>query len=172
MAIPTEYKVTHKCRHVQVHDLSDIPAAKRKSRANWLKGTQCTKCWKKENQAELLEKDNREANEFCLDFDLPPLEGSEKQLVWANIYRVKLLRSGMDFFLGDLPEGSDEQKAALEDFREKMITPAKAITHAGWWMSNWKDEDTDRVWDGEDALELVSTYEPAKTEEYVNENPF
>lgn len=172
MAIPTEYRVTHKCRHVQVHDLSTIPAAKRKSRANWLKTTVCTKCWRKENQAALREKDAQAANEFCLDFGLPPLEGSEKQLAWANIFRVELLRSGLEFFLGDLEEGSEEHAAALQDFREKMIAPAMEITGAGWWMTNWKDEDTNQVWEGEDALELVASYEPAKSEHIETENPF
>ncbi|WP_039241244.1 hypothetical protein [Clostridium botulinum] len=50
----------------------------------------CEDCWEEHLQAE-RERKNKEAEEKAMEMELPELEGTEKQIAWANTLRQKLI---------------------------------------------------------------------------------
>lgn len=160
MAIPTHIDITYTCGHTINEDLSAKAPGRRKSWANWAsRNSECVDCWKKKNKNtwRLEQLENAEANAKKLE--LPELEGSEKQLEWAPIFRNDLLINAHQ----ELTEGSNPAMTE-EEFDEKILDPARKITRAGWWMSNVDSES-------EDLEVLISTafdQDPGS----VNENPY
>lgn len=145
MAVQTEFEITFACGHEETRDLSDRPAGKRKGFANWLAGQQCTACWKKENKGEYLEERREAAAADAKKLGLPELEGSDKQLEWAPLFRDSVVKNAFE----ELVRGEDAAMTEAE-FEERIMTHARMITRAGWWMDNSDAEP-------EDLEELVST---------------
>ncbi|WP_112235313.1 hypothetical protein [Kocuria sp. BT304] len=158
MAVQTQYEITFTCGHTETRDLSDRPAGKRASFAKWLarKG-ECTDCWKTEH------KDDRRLERLDVaagnakKLELPELEGSDAQLAWAPIFRNDLIIEAHS----DLTEGEDPAMTE-EEFDARILTPARSITYAGWWMDNSRAAS-------EDLEELVST---ALDDGDGSENPY
>ena len=158
MAVQTHYDITFTCGHTETRNLSDRPAGKRASFAKWLaRNGECVDCWKKEH------KDDRRLEQLYVaaanakKLELPELEGSEKQLAWAPIFRNDLIIDAHS----DLTEGEDASMTE-EEFDARILTPARSITYAGWWMDNSKAAS-------EDLEELVST---ALDDADTTENPY
>lgn len=158
MAVKTHYDVTFTCGHTETRDLSDRPAGKRASFAKWLarKG-ECVDCWKKAHKDDRRIEQLDVAAANAKKLELPDLEGSEAQLAWAPIFRNDLIIGAHS----DLTEG-DDPAMTEDEFDARILTPARKITRAGWWMDNSEALS-------EDLEELVST---ALDEGDTNENPF
>ena len=114
-------------------------------------------CWKKEHKDDRRVQQLEVAADNAKKLELPELEGSDKQLAWAPIFRNDLIIDAHS----DLTEGEDAPMTE-EEFDARILTPARSITRAGWWMDN-SDADS------EDLEELVST---ALDEGDTNENPY
>lgn len=145
MAVQTKFEITFKCGHEQTRDLSEKPAGKRKGFANWLSGQDCFDCWKEETKDERAEQRRESAATNAKKLGLPDLDGSEKQLLWAPVFRDSLIQNAHE----ELCRG-DDPAMNEEEFDERIMVHARAITRAGWWMDNVDSEP-------EDLEELVTT---------------
>lgn len=145
MAVQTKFEIEFSCGHEETRDLSDRPAGKRKGFASWLAGQKCSECWKKETRGEHLEERREAAAADAKKLGLPELDGSDKQLLWAPLFRDSVVKNAFE----DLVRG-DEASMTEAEFEDRVMVHARAITRAGWWMDNSDAEP-------EDLEELVST---------------
>lgn len=76
--------VTHSCGHQQTHALFGTFAADIEREARRLARRTCSACYK-ENRTRAAEADTA----LLLDLPLAPLEGSDKQVSWADTIRAK-----------------------------------------------------------------------------------
>lgn len=158
MAVQTHYDITFTCGHTEHRDLSDRPAGKRASFAKWLaRNGECVDCWKKKHEDDRRVQQLEVAAGNAKKLELPELKGSEAQLAWAPIFRNDLIIDAHS----DLTEGEDASMTE-DEFDARILTPARSITRAGWWMDNSSAAS-------EDLEELVST---ALDEGDTNENPY
>ena len=83
-----KYQITHSCGHTQEHVLYGKHSGYngRDNKIEWLGTTLCKECWKKE-QDNKKEKVNQEAAEKVNENGFIELQGSEKQIAWANTIR-------------------------------------------------------------------------------------
>lgn len=161
MAVQTTFDITFQCGHTEQRDLSDRPAGKRKSFANWLsQQDECSACWRENNRDKINEKRREAALQNQKALDLPDLEGSEAQLEWAPIFRNNMVMNAHE----ELVRG-DNAAMTEEQFEERVLDPARKIVNAGWWMDNVDAEP-------EDLEELVTTALDDAVAGTVNENPF
>ena len=161
MAVQAKFDITFQCGHTETRDLSDRPAGKRKSLANWLsQQDECTACWRENNKDELNTKRREAALQNQNALDLPDLEETDKQLEWAPIFRNNMLMNAHE----ELVRGEDA--AMTEDqFEERVLDPSRKIVNAGWWMDNVDS-------DPQDMEELVTTALDDAVAGVVNENPY
>ncbi|MGY4543020.1 putative NACHT family NTPase [Arthrobacter sp. UYNi723] len=168
MAIATTASIKYKCGHTQATDLSKVPAGRRKAHAYGLgRNRICVRCFSKENatglkawQAERTTQSLADAESFENDHHLPPVEGSEKQVPWATRARYELLSSALEVLTVEADE-----PLSYQAFEERILSPARQITRAGWWIDN-NDVDT------ADVEELVSTAVDDAESPGKTENPF
>lgn len=76
-----KYTVTHTCGHEQKHQLFG-PHRERDRKIQWFSTTLCTECWKQSQQ--------EAAKEVASELKLPQLQGTEKQIAWAERIRIDL----------------------------------------------------------------------------------
>lgn len=145
MAIQKTFEIEFACGHSEKRDLSEKPAGKRKGFANWLSQQNCFECWKDETKDERAEQRREAAASNAQKLGLPELDGSEKQLEWAPIFRDSVIQNAHE----ELCRGEDAAMSE-EHFEERIMTHARMITRAGWWMDNSDSEPGD-------LEELVST---------------
>lgn len=164
MAIPEEFDIKFSCGHKETKDLSKYPAGKRKARAFGLgKNFVCSRCFKKQGH-DALEKQNQQqlidAEAFEAEYQLPAIQGTEKQVSWATRVRYEVLAE-----IVDSDESASDQRTAVH-----VIDVAKAIPKAGWWLDNCTDKNL--VVD--DLIELITTAveDDADRDEVQLENPF
>ncbi|MGM9336005.1 hypothetical protein [Streptomyces murinus] len=162
--VRTKWTVEHPCGHEVVHDLSQRPADRRAGFARWLAERDCTDCWKAARDTDALSKqewlaakraqEQQAAAEWATQFDMPPLEGSERALDWGQRSRHQLMTAAHTALV---IEGTwdDADWAELEE-------RARTITRAGWWIDQ-------RDADGTDLLELLQA---ASEYDVGTENPF
>lgn len=135
MAIATSLSIEYKCGHTQSTDLSKVPAGRRKAHAYGLgKNRVCGRCFAAGNdegrEAFLAERNAQtlaEAESFENDHDLPPLQGSEKQMSWATRTRYERLSTALEEFTGD--GGMSD-----EDFESRFLVPARRVLKPSWWI--------------------------------------
>jgi hypothetical protein len=162
--IRTAWQIVHSCGHEVTRDLSDRPADRRASFARWLTGRDCTDCWKAARDSDTASKEAwlaaRRAEEqaaakaWTEQFDMPPLEGSERALDWGERSRYQLATAA---YTALVTEGTWEE-ADWTVLEEKVRT----VTRAGWWIDQ-------READGTDLPELL---EAATEADRGTENPF
>jgi hypothetical protein len=161
MAVATKYDVTYKCGHSQIRDLSKTPAGKRAGFAQWLHTQPCFNCSDRENKEQRRVQRIQDAERFTQRLDLPPLNGTERQLMWAPIFRHELIDAAHSFLVTEAPA---EAALTEEEFESRILDYARRLTRAGWWMSNSKT-------DAEDFEELITTAQD-EDDEGIEENPF
>lgn len=158
MAIPTTFDIDFACGHTEERDLSSKPAGKRKGLANWLATKNCSECNRKENADEYKEKLYQNALNNQISLELPPLEGTEKQLRWATTSRNTVLMAAFEEFVRGEHALMDE-----EAFDAQFLVPARTIVAARWWIDYRDTEPSDLKECLDTALEETSD---------VNENPY
>lgn len=100
------YDITHTCGHDERIELFG-KTSERERRIEWLQERPCTECWKKERAAEAEARRNKEAAMIveklgndaadavnALSNATCTLEGSAKQVAWAEDIRAKCIRPG------------------------------------------------------------------------------
>ncbi|NWN87260.1 MAG: hypothetical protein HLX51_01740 [Micrococcaceae bacterium] len=164
MAIPTKYDIEFSCGHKETKDLSKTAPGKRKARSFGLgKNFVCSRCFKKQGH-DALEKQNQQqlvdAGAFESEYQLPAIQGTQKQINWATRVRYEVLAE-----IVDSDESESDQRTAVH-----VIDVAKAIPKAGWWLDNC----TDKSLTVDDLIELITTAveDDAGRDEVQLENPF
>ena len=166
MPIPKKLPIKYKCGHTEKRDLSDVPAGKRKSRAQFYgRKFDCKKCYTASKDTDSNQR-ALDAESFAEEHDLPELEGSEAQLKWALIIRGETVSAVLE-------------AEALNHDQAEVLEAAKQITWAGWWLDNlnWQDRK-ENDYSTEDYAELILTGPAAQAERdehqaaTATENPF
>ena len=122
-----KYTITHTCGHTEEVQLFG-KMEDRERKIKWLESQECDECRKA--------KANAEAAAAKKARGLADLEGSEKQIVWANTIREKAYKC----FDSLQPFASNPQaKAMMDGWKAKM----DAETSAKWWIDNRNDLPTD-----------------------------
>lgn len=151
------YEITHICGHDERIELFG-KTSERERRIEWLQERPCTECWKKERAAEAEARKNKEAAMIveklgndaadavnALSNASCTLEGSAKQVAWAEDIRSKCISQALDQ-LRDLAarlpgEATAQQSAALAAHCNAIVSVIASKTAAAWWIDNRDDVD-------------------------------
>ncbi len=89
----------------------------------------CPECYQKHLEEE-MERKNKEAAEKAKEMELPELQGTEKQVVWANTIRQQLIEK----FNNEI-DGLDDKSLKMELFKilDYML---QNKTNASWYINN------------------------------------
>ncbi len=143
-----KYSVTHTCGHTQTHGLVGKNADRERKLA-WLATTECTECWKK-SQAEAKEKQkaqaSAEAETFAKEHKLSVIEGTEKQVEWANVIRMQFMMA-IEPFYKKMQDNNDAKFANKKDFIIKTWQYLTSITDAKFFIDNRHAEQDANVMD-------------------------
>lgn len=115
-----KYEVTHACGHVDTHNLIG-PRRSREWKLSRLEEEFCRDCALEEQR-----RKNEEAAEANRADELPPLEGTEKQVLWAESIRREAL-NGLARFI-------DHKKYG--DAIGQLIERLSAEIRASWWIDH------------------------------------
>lgn len=139
--------ITYACGHAETVQLYG-PRQRRESRARWLAESECGTCWKAQQDRERSERSERNAaaNRAA---GLPGLQGSPKQVAWAETIRAEMLdgltreQARFTELLGD--EGSC-RRAEMRENRERrlghigtVLAVLPEITSAKWFIDHCDD---------------------------------
>lgn len=83
-----QYKVTFSCGHEGFVRISGGKASEREWKANKMAEHECAECQKRRRES-MIKEENKKSQEASKDHSFPALEGSEKQIAWANTIRMK-----------------------------------------------------------------------------------
>jgi hypothetical protein len=123
-----QYNVTYACGHEGTVQLYG-----KRSEREWKLAREeeklCPDCWKAERDEKRKQK-NAEAAEANAAAGLPPLEGTEAQVLWAESIRQEALKFIHDYYTGD-PYGLDD----FDDYL-KGLESIKQRVSASWWIDN------------------------------------
>lgn len=120
-----KYEVTHSCNHTQTHELVG-PGAERERKLKWLASTVCSECYK----AQKLNAVAQAAQSAGVE--LPKLEGSEKQICWANDLRSRWISEMTRVFAQGTNGDTDKAKRIA-------VRIASLATTAREWIDNRND---------------------------------
>jgi len=121
------------------------PVKDRQRKADWYSTRLSPEGYKKQ-QEELRQQENVEAKQKAESKELPKLQGSDKQIAWAEKIRIEYVDKLDDFISktrsADTAKGNlspDEYSRYLQpindtakDFRDKLLSKASA----SWWIDN------------------------------------
>lgn len=132
-----KYTVTRACGHVETIAL----IGKHKDREWRLENVEpqklCSECWKADLERK-REEETQKAIEEAQESGLPALEGTEKQIAWAERIRIKMLDE-LDVMVTKASENRDailkEYKITLEDI-DAAVRSIQAKTSASWWIDH------------------------------------
>ncbi len=158
MPVQTQWTITYEqCGHTETKDLSAKPAAKRAGFAKWLtRNRTCRACWRAQNgksewvedKEEWLAKKRAEEDQTAADWaehvGMPALDGTEKQVAWANRIRHQAMIA--------LHSWAVQEEHAAEEFDAAEET-ARTIDQARWWLDQ-REQITD---DPQAMLELLQS---------------
>ena len=164
MAIRRHWTVTHSCGHEAQHDLSNRPADRRAGFARWLAERPCSDCWKAARDADSAGKEEwlaakraeeqQTAAQWAEQFEMPPLEGTERALSWGERSRHQLVTRAYTALVTEGTWGETDWAVAEEKIR--------TVTRASWWIDQ-------RDADGTDLPELLDA---ATEADRGTENPY
>ena len=122
-----KYTITHTCGHTEEIQLFG-KMEDRERKIKWLESQECDGCRKAKANAEAAAA--KEAR------GLADLEGSEKQIAWANTIRERAYKcfDGLQQFANN-----PQAKAMMDGWKAKM----DAETTAKWWIDNRNNLPTD-----------------------------
>lgn len=151
------YDITHTCGHDERIELFG-KTSERERRIEWLQERPCTECWKKERAAEAEARKNKEAAMIveklgdeaadavnALSNATCTLEGSAKQVAWAEDIRSKCIAQIIDQvrkLVARIPAKATAQQSVVFAARCNALASVIASkTSAAWWIENRDDID-------------------------------
>ncbi len=119
-----KYTIQHKCGHEQVHVLQG-PETSRERKIEWLKTTLCQACYNAERAAAYAQEQEYAAQKNK-ELNLPALEGTEKQVSFAETIRAKRYAQ-----IADLIAKSPNDEQLIQDVKSMLNE-----TQATYWISS------------------------------------
>lgn len=129
--------INHSCGHSQVVELYG-PLAERERKIEWLEREGlCTACYRAAKDRERIEAAGKAADANQADC-LPALEGTPKQIAWAEQIRAKVIPD-IDKMVGnglqklserEIPEGTEWQIGVITKWHDQI----RARNQASWWI--------------------------------------
>ena len=117
------YDVNHSCGHTQVVELFGKTSA-RYEKIEYLERGVCPDCYREMKQEE-REQENERAAKLAKSLGFSQLEGSEKQIAWANSIRQKVYE--------DICQSDTEHPV----YGYSLVAEAISLeTTAKWWIDN------------------------------------
>jgi len=149
-----KYNVEYVCGHEAVVQLYG-KNSEREKKLNWMAKNLCPDCWKKENERIKMEH-NVACAEINAQAGLPALEGSEKQIAWAESIRkdaIARLFDNYDEWIADIERIKSDVKLLdrhnrvavkdgfknFEDLAGRLIAAKFTIRNevsAHWWIDH------------------------------------
>lgn len=109
---------------------------------------ECDKCYR-EKLEKARELDNKRALELAKEMELPKLEGTEKQVAWANTIRQSLIDKVASFIgKGDLGSFDNEAKQRIKDINNMSVVLDYVIdkkVSAEFWINNRESIKWDNI---------------------------
>lgn len=109
---------------------------------------ECDKCYR-EKLEKARELDNKRALKLAKEMELPELEGTEKQVAWANTIRQSLIDKVASFIgKGDLGSFDNEAKQRLKDINNISVALDYVIdkkVSAEFWINNRESIKWDNI---------------------------
>jgi len=130
------YTIKFSCGHTEERQLFGKEDDRQRKIRFFQEQGLCSKCWEEKKQLEYEKKKEAEkklADEMDKKYNLPKLEGSEKQIAWADTIRGGLV-GYVDKKLIEFSENSDAIKY-LSLFIEKL----KEYKEAKFWIEKRND---------------------------------
>lgn len=139
-----KYTITHACGHQQTHQLYG-KSSERDRKITWLGDQPCTDCWKEQQEAERNSASATAASEAA-ERGLPHLQGSEKQIAWAETIRKTNLEK-----LARIESFAKDDDAEAKKVVMAAIAAIKGQDSAHWWIENrdeyfWSNTQDFVVW--------------------------
>ena len=117
------YTVNHACGHAQTVELFG-KTSQRYEKIEYMERGLCPDCYREKKQQE-REQENERAGKLAKNLGLSELEGSEKQIAWANTIRQKVYE--------DICQ-SEEQHPT---YGYTLVAEAISLeTSAKWWIDH------------------------------------
>lgn len=129
-----KYDITYSCGHSDTIQLY----GKTKDREWKLANEEtklCPECWQKHREEE-RQKQNAEAAEANQAAGLPELEGTEKQIAWAESIRKNMIEAVEKHVFGRVDKGKTEQNPKAYQDLVKAFNSLKSHSSASWWIDN------------------------------------
>lgn len=153
-----KYNVTYACGHDQIIDMVGKDREWRLERESQ---KLCPACWYEERQKQQAQASAKAAEE-AQEAGLPALQGTEKQVAWAETLRKVAIKKVTDLLLRfeERQEQSEtkRRKREIQEFKD-CLASFRLRTEAKWWIDN-RDPDN--------FLHLITTeavrYNSAKEE--------
>ena len=164
------YYGTFKCGHEgRVNVIG--PVKDRERKVEYLFSRVCEDCYKKQIQ-EKREKDNQQAAEESKEMDLPELEGTPKQVAWANTIRCNIIKKFSSCYdeanFALLQERNpDKPENYYKDMYFYVINKLQLNTSASFWIDN-RNASVGEL-KKEYVKEFVENYSSLKSEEIPEE---
>lgn len=123
----SRYDITHNCGHVVTWQIVG-PTRDRPRRVAWLEGRDCDPCYRVARLA-ASKAAGAVALEATADAAMPPLQGTEKQVAWAEQLRAKALVWARE---------------PTQHIAASLLTQAiRRQTDAGWWCDRGRARSED-----------------------------
>ena len=122
------YDVKHCCGHTESVQLYG-PTKNREWRIHQMEQELCSECWAAE-----LERRNAENAKKAQEMELPPLQGTEKQVAWAETLRMEFIAS-YERNYANRPMRVDPmlENCSNDEYAEAVL---KEETRASWWIDH------------------------------------
>lgn len=139
------YTVTHSCGHDQKHQLFG-KSKDRERKLAWLEETLCSDCWKAAQDKKHAEE-SAQAQAANAASGLPTLEGSPKQIAWAETIRKTWLSELAEYcqkVRADIPSYWSSSSVELRSQAAQELSDATYLVEselrknqsARWWIDH------------------------------------
>lgn len=154
-----KYDVKYTCGHTGIISLVG-PNKQREWRLEREAEKLCHECWEAQLRQE-REEENRKAAEAAMEQELPTLQGTAKQIAWAETIRQKLLERVNDVLTKIKDERKTDAVIAVERITQQ--------TSASWWIDRRHIESMLDILQLLDEQIKAAKKEQAAREPIVNE---
>lgn len=175
-----KYSVTFSCGHTEIVNLIG-KVNDRERKIEWFeKHGLCSECWEAERKRQ-YEEQAKKAAEEAQELGLPELEGTEKQVAWANTLRQQFIENCEEFISSqerllsrnrfrDNPEEREKLETAIAGMKKAIDTRLLSETSARFWIDNrFEDIRHFLAEAGDNALKAPQVEVPVEIQKQVLE---
>lgn len=129
-----KYDITYSCGHTDTIQFYGKTKDREWKIANE-ESKLCPECWKKHREEE-RQKQNAEAAEANQAAGLPELEGTEKQIAWAESIRENMIEAVEKQIFGKMDKEKIKQHPEIYQDFVKAFNALKSHSSASWWIDH------------------------------------